>query len=314
MNWDPKAAPKLDFNEDFYAVLEVDPTIEQKELKRAYYKSVFAYHPDNKEGDEAKALCNKQMMVINNAYKTLKDPAQRALYDERRKAGRLGNNAKTGGATGAQPRREKPTPSPSAASSSSSFYEDVADAVPVESLGDMLSDLWGEIRRGGGTNLLEEVLDFFEDNGKSSTSSVFGSQSTNSNKSPSEIDAEATILNLALANLKSHLDELVKLRDQEEKQLLQTTSTARTVQELEARLQKIEALRSLEARVEAVRKQVRQMSRQIKDLELLRQSRRTRTTTRPEPSRRTATAQAAESKSTLVEKELEAMKKQMGLK
>lgn len=32
MNWDPKSGPKLDFNEDFYAVLEVNSTVTAKDL------------------------------------------------------------------------------------------------------------------------------------------------------------------------------------------------------------------------------------------------------------------------------------------
>ena len=39
-SWDSSAAPKLDFNEDYYSVLEVDPSISQQELKREYYKIV----------------------------------------------------------------------------------------------------------------------------------------------------------------------------------------------------------------------------------------------------------------------------------
>jgi hypothetical protein len=56
-----KAYPKLDFNEDYYSVLEISPTIPSSDLKKAYYKMVFKYHPDNKVGDELKALCNKQV-------------------------------------------------------------------------------------------------------------------------------------------------------------------------------------------------------------------------------------------------------------
>lgn len=40
---DPNAGPKLDFLEDYYSVLEVDNTVDVKELKRAYYKLVFQY-------------------------------------------------------------------------------------------------------------------------------------------------------------------------------------------------------------------------------------------------------------------------------
>jgi curved DNA-binding protein CbpA len=85
MNWDPKMAPKLDFNEDYYSVLEVPDSIDPKDLKKAYYKIVFQYHPDRKSTEEEKSLCNKQMMVINNAYKILKDPTTRKEYDIKRK-------------------------------------------------------------------------------------------------------------------------------------------------------------------------------------------------------------------------------------
>ena len=46
IDWDPKAAPKLDFNEDYYAVIESEPTATSQELKKAYYRTVFKYHPD----------------------------------------------------------------------------------------------------------------------------------------------------------------------------------------------------------------------------------------------------------------------------
>ena len=39
-NWDSSEAPKLDFNEDYYSVLEVDPSISTQDLKREYYKIV----------------------------------------------------------------------------------------------------------------------------------------------------------------------------------------------------------------------------------------------------------------------------------
>ena len=65
MTWDIKSAPKLDFDEDYYSVLEVDSKILPKELKKAYYSIVFVYHPDRKSEVADKDLANKQMMVIN---------------------------------------------------------------------------------------------------------------------------------------------------------------------------------------------------------------------------------------------------------
>ena len=62
-----------------------------KELKKAYYKMVFKYHPDNRkdDNDDEKKLCNQQMMVINNAYRILKEKDLRSKYDVQRKRGWL---------------------------------------------------------------------------------------------------------------------------------------------------------------------------------------------------------------------------------
>jgi hypothetical protein len=54
--------PKLDFNEDYYSVLEIEPTASSQELKKAYYAIVFTYHPDRKAVETEKELANKQMM------------------------------------------------------------------------------------------------------------------------------------------------------------------------------------------------------------------------------------------------------------
>lgn len=93
MNWDPKSGPKLDFNEDYYSVLDVDSKVDAKELKKAYYKLVFKYHPDNIENESSKSLCNKQMMVINGAYRILKNIDLRGLYDIQRRKGLMGQAA-----------------------------------------------------------------------------------------------------------------------------------------------------------------------------------------------------------------------------
>jgi hypothetical protein len=46
MNWDPNEAPKLNFDEDYYSVLEVSPDSTPQEIKKKYLKLVFKYHPD----------------------------------------------------------------------------------------------------------------------------------------------------------------------------------------------------------------------------------------------------------------------------
>jgi len=91
--WDPKAAPKLDFDEDYYSVLEVDVVVSPRDLKKAYFKVVFSYHPDRKSTAADKRLANQQMMVINGAYRVLKTPETRLEYDAQRRRGLLGANA-----------------------------------------------------------------------------------------------------------------------------------------------------------------------------------------------------------------------------
>ena len=116
MNWDPKAGPKLDFNEDYYSVLDVDCKVDPKELKKAYYKLVFKYHPDNIENESSKSLCNKQMMVINGAYRILKNIDLRVLYDKQRRKGLVGvaagikeSSAKTAASSATAPATEATT-------------------------------------------------------------------------------------------------------------------------------------------------------------------------------------------------------------
>eukprot|EP00981_Chlorochromonas_danica_P002964 scaffold601_cov170-Ochromonas_danica.AAC.25 len=120
-SWDPYMAPKLDFDEDYYSVLEADPACNMQELKKAYYKMVFKYHPDNKERKEDKELANKQMMVINGAYRILKDSLTRTAYDKMRAKGLVGAQAGIKGSGTNDPKYRRPSsPSPSSPPPSSS--------------------------------------------------------------------------------------------------------------------------------------------------------------------------------------------------
>lgn len=129
MKWpDPKSAPKLDFNEDFYAVLEVSSSADFALLKVAYKRIVFKFHPDRQEAEAAKSLCNKQMMVINNAYKVLKDSTTRKVYDKKRERGLYGNRAAASSSAAddvksASTTESSPAP-PAPAPSSNSYYWD----------------------------------------------------------------------------------------------------------------------------------------------------------------------------------------------
>ncbi len=63
---------------DYYEVLGVDKGAGQQNIKEAYRKLAFEYHPDRNKGD-ADAL--ERMKEINEAYAVLSDPEKRARYD-----------------------------------------------------------------------------------------------------------------------------------------------------------------------------------------------------------------------------------------
>lgn len=85
--FDITTAPKLNFNENYYRVLEVDSNCDQKVLKKQFLKMIFKYHPDRIPFDdpdtELKLVRNQQTMVINCAYKGVKNDELRANYDKK---------------------------------------------------------------------------------------------------------------------------------------------------------------------------------------------------------------------------------------
>lgn len=63
---------------DFYAVLGVDRTASQDEIKRAFRRLAREYHPDVKRDDPQ---AGDRFKEINEAYQVLGDPERRAQYD-----------------------------------------------------------------------------------------------------------------------------------------------------------------------------------------------------------------------------------------
>ncbi len=76
---------------DFYDILGVSKTADEKELKSAFRKLAKQCHPDASPGDSS---AEHKFKEINEAYEVLKDPQKRAAYD------RFGHAAFEGGGPG----------------------------------------------------------------------------------------------------------------------------------------------------------------------------------------------------------------------
>lgn len=72
------------FDKDFYAVLGVDKTASEADLKKTYRKLARQFHPDSNPGD---AAAEAKFKEISEAYSVLSDKEQRAEYDQVRAMG-----------------------------------------------------------------------------------------------------------------------------------------------------------------------------------------------------------------------------------
>lgn len=63
---------------DYYAVLEVARTAEEKEIRRSYHKLSLRLHPDKNLGNKQ---CEEAYRVVNHCYEVLMDRTKRNIYD-----------------------------------------------------------------------------------------------------------------------------------------------------------------------------------------------------------------------------------------
>lgn len=66
------------YQKDYYEVLGIDSNASQQEIKEAYRKLAFQYHPDRNKDDPT---ASDKMKALNEAYATLSDAAKRREYD-----------------------------------------------------------------------------------------------------------------------------------------------------------------------------------------------------------------------------------------
>lgn len=64
--------------QDYYQVLGIDQRASQEEIKKAYRKLAFQYHPDRNLNNTEAA---EKMKKLNEAYASLSDPGKRREYD-----------------------------------------------------------------------------------------------------------------------------------------------------------------------------------------------------------------------------------------
>lgn len=82
----------------YYDILEVAPSATQAQIKTAYYKQSFLYHPDRNAGSET---ATSRFSEINEAYTVLGNKALRKKYD--RGLLNLSDLVGTGGPSGKEP-------------------------------------------------------------------------------------------------------------------------------------------------------------------------------------------------------------------
>lgn len=75
---------------DYYDVLGVSRSASDDELKKAFRKLAFQYHPDRNRNDGAE----EKFKEINEAYEVLSDANKRAAYDSYGHSGAAGSNAR----------------------------------------------------------------------------------------------------------------------------------------------------------------------------------------------------------------------------
>ncbi|MES3031652.1 MAG: molecular chaperone DnaJ [Patescibacteria group bacterium] len=141
-------------SKDYYETLGVNKGASKDEIKKAFYKLAHKYHPDKKEGNEAK------FKQVNEAYQVLSDDSKRSKYDQYGSGFENMGSASAGGFGGSQQGFE--------GFDFSGFQNGTAD---FGNLNDIFSDFFGG---GGGRPQARRGRDISTEVQISFSDSIFG--------------------------------------------------------------------------------------------------------------------------------------------
>lgn len=137
-------------SKDYYAVLGVSPSADQKEIKKQYRRLAKQYHPDANKNDPKSADRFKE---ISEAYGVIGDEDRRKQYDDMRRLGAFGGlgdrqrpGARRPGGTGASGGFST---GPGGTGASGGFTFEELDLGGLGGLGDLFGQMFGQGARGG---------------------------------------------------------------------------------------------------------------------------------------------------------------------
>lgn len=215
------SAPPLPDTSDPYMILNLKPTADKKEIKRAYKRMALKYHPDvrtnSKSTEEEKKQANDDFAKINSAYAFLtgKSDDRPEATESEKKSGSSG-----GGYT--PPHRRTSSYSSGASTDWRDYmpkYDDETYDAGGDSFGSIFADLFSELGKGSaagyagsGVSILNDFISFLEKD--------FSSVGTSNAKTKEEdIILESLLKNGSLDEIKEEFKDaklLVKQLEQKE--------------------------------------------------------------------------------------------------